>query len=127
MTNQKFAESYAKKEHLRRGFFDKKEFKKDFRNLLSIKRMTSRFILNLPINEKLLVNNIVIATNTFGVSKSNILFRSILNEEQWSVVKTILIFLSSMSIKDDKTEPNYIMQNILMEDLGLILFRKANL
>lgn len=124
MVSKDIIEECAKKQHIKKGFFNKDEFKKDFRNLFTIKKMINRFLEVGSINEKLLVNNIVIALNTFGIVKTNILLKMVLEEEQWSVGKTILIFLSSFCLHDDVTELNYTMKNILIEDESLMLFRK---
>lgn len=67
----------------------------DIRNLHMIKKMINRFLKSKCINDRLLVNNVVITVNTLGVMRSNRVFNILLNESESSIVVPILKFLSS--------------------------------
>lgn len=57
--------------------------------------MINRFLKSKCINDRLLVNNVVITVNTLGVMRSNRVFNILLNESESSIVVPILKFLSS--------------------------------
>lgn len=106
--NRELIENIAKKNYATDGFFNSFEFKKDIRNLFIVRKMINRFLLTGQINDKLLVNNIIILINTFGVHKTNLLIKEVLidDEKQWSVAKTILHCLDFYTLNHDSTELN---------------------
>ena len=75
------------------GFFNDVEFKKDLYNLFTIRKMINRFLKTGNINEKLLLNNTIIAINVFGVEKINNIFEVILSDAEFGVIKSVLKFL----------------------------------
>ncbi len=75
------------------GFFNDVEFKKDLYNLYIIRKMIRRFLRSGNINEKLLLNNIIIAINVFGIEITNNIFELILSKDEFSVIKSALLFL----------------------------------
>jgi hypothetical protein len=77
------------------GFFNLHDFEKDLANILTAKKMVARFLKIGMLNDKLLINNIVMSLNAFGVTKANRLFWMVCTEDQYSVVKPILQFLGS--------------------------------
>ena len=87
--------------------------KKDLLNLFMVRKMIKRFLNVGTINEKLILNNIIISLNIFGIQKTNILFRSICNDQEFGVVKACLIFLKSYHLVNDHTRPNHIIKDIL--------------
>ena len=96
------------------GFFNDVEFKKDIYNLFTIRKMINRFLKTGNINEKLLLNNIIIAINVFGISQINVIFDAILNDEEFGVIKSILKFLNCY--KSNSTVPsNRIINDILCD------------
>jgi hypothetical protein len=96
------------------SFFNEPEFKKDVYNIFIIKKMVARFLRKGIINEKLLLNNIIIALNTFNVKETNEIFRLALNNDEFRVIKTFLLFLDSYD-HDDDLEPNDIILGILRD------------
>jgi hypothetical protein len=68
-------------------------FSKDYGIFLSTRRQISRFLSSGSINEKIIINNTVILLNIFGPIKVAKVFRLLLNDPQYSVVKAVLIFL----------------------------------
>jgi hypothetical protein len=96
------------------GFFNEPEFKKDIYNIFIIKKMVARFLRKGIINEKLLLNNIIIALNTFNVKETNEIFRLALGDDEFRVIKTFLLFLNSYDC-DDSLEPHDIILNILQD------------
>lgn len=98
-----------------RGFFNETEFKKDVQNIFVIKKMIKRFLKKSVINEKLLLNNIVISINVFGIKKVNQMLRVILSDEEFSVAKSMLLFLRCYCLWDEKVESNRIIDDILAD------------
>ena len=94
--------------------FDQKAFEKDVRTFFITRKMLKRFLKTGNINDKLIINNIIICLNIFGISKTNIIFRTICEDVEFGVVKACLIFLNSYSLSD-KTPQNQTMKDILSD------------
>jgi hypothetical protein len=97
------------------GFFNEIEFKKDIYNLFIIRKMIARFLRTGMINEKLLLNNIIISINTFGTKKVNQMLRIILSDDEFSVAKSMLLFIGCYCLWDDEIESNRIIDDILAD------------
>lgn len=91
-------------------------FSKDYGIFLSTRRQISRFLSSGSINEKIIINNTVILLNIFGPIKVAKVFRLLLNDPQYSVVKAVLMFLrqNEQGIGQD-VFPNRIMVDILKD------------
>jgi uncharacterized protein YbcC (UPF0753/DUF2309 family) len=87
-------------------------FKKDVFLFFIVRKMVRRFLQKGVINEKLLLNNIIICLNNFGITRTNNIFRLMTEEAEFGVLKACLIFLNSYSIYDS-TRQNQIMKDIL--------------
>lgn len=97
-------------------FFNTQEFEKDINNVLTAKKMISRFIKSGQLNDKLLLNNIVVALNAFGIKTTNILFELICSDAQFSVIKAVLMFLRCYDFnKGANVEPNRVIVDILKD------------
>lgn len=75
------------------GVFHAKTFDKDFAVFMTTRKMIDRFLKTGSINEKLLINNVVVVLNIFGTKKVTAIFRVLLDDVQFSVAKAILMFL----------------------------------
>lgn len=91
--------------------FNEEEFKKDFCRFYVIRKMSKRFLLTNQVSDKLLINNIIICLNIFGIKAVNMILQIICEEKEFEVIKSCLIFLNSLSL-DDHTH-NKIMLSIL--------------
>jgi hypothetical protein len=96
-------------------FHDEEELKKNIHSFLVIQRMVKQFIKTKTVNEKLLINNIIISLNVFGIEKVNTIFRSILKDNEFGVIKSILIFLGCFASPEDSTQTNRIIDDILVD------------
>lgn len=101
--------------HEKCKFFNDVEFKKDVYNIFVIKKMVARFLRMGNINEKLILNNIIIALNTFEIERANEMFKLAMTEEEFGVVKSALLFLDAFTLYDDTTEPNELLIAILLD------------
>lgn len=98
------------------GFFNLHDFQKDLANIVTTKKMVSRFIKIGVLNDKLLMNNIVLSLNAFGITKANELLWMVCSEEQYAVVKAFLVFLGShRSWLGEKIMPNRVIVDILKD------------
>lgn len=92
------------------------EFDKDFSGFSTARRMVTRFLNTGLMNEKLLINNIVILLNVFGTQKTTGVFRVIMDDVQFSVVKAILMWLQQYDFTvSENVYPNRIMVDILRD------------
>ena len=100
--------------YYKNGFFNDVEFKKDLYNLFIIRKMINRFLKTGNINEKLLLNNIIIAINVFGIMRINLLFELILTREEFGVIKSALLFLNCYK-SNSTIDSNRIINDILRD------------
>lgn len=93
--------------------FNKNVWKEDIYVFFIIRKMIRRFLTKGEVNEKLLLNNIIICLNIFGSDSVNRILRLMTNDEEFSIIKTILIFLNTYNLKDDHCPQNKIIKDIL--------------
>jgi len=70
------------------------EFNEDLNRFKYIKRLLSRYKNNNELQERLLINHIIILYNTFGIEAANKMMWFKIDEDQWSVIKTVLVYLN---------------------------------
>ena len=76
--------------------YNEDEFAGDVKKVIILKKMFKRYANTGQLNERLVLNNIIILTNVFGIEASTrILFMKI-DKRDWSALKTILLFTSAM-------------------------------
>lgn len=92
-------------------FFNENEFKKDVYALFIIKKMINKFIRTGIINDKLLINNIIISYNVFD-NKIIDLFKIIMQTKEMEIIKSFLLFLDLYD-QDDDINTNEIIDNLL--------------
>ncbi len=93
--------------------FNDKMLKKDVYTFFVVRKMIKRFLVIGILNEKLILNNIIICLNIFGINKTNTIFRIICDDHEFSIIKSCLIFLNSYKLINDSTKPNRIVCDIL--------------
>lgn len=72
------------------------EFKEDFKRFNYIKRLFRRYRLDKEICDRLIVNHLVVLYNVFGLEAATRLLFYKMNKEDYSVLKTYLLFLNFM-------------------------------
>lgn len=93
--------------------FDEDEFKKHFNFFFVVRKMARRFANVEKVNEMLLLNNIIITLNIFGILCTNFIFNVICTREEFSVIKSCLIFLKSLNPNIESIEHSKKMLKIL--------------
>jgi len=76
------------------------EFHHDLQRFKYLKRLMRRYIDNGDLQERLIINHIVILYNVFGIPAANKMMFYRMEEEYWSPIKTFLIFLNYL--RDDE-------------------------
>jgi len=72
------------------------EFESDLKRIKYIKRLIRKYKTTGEIKERLLLNHIIVLSNVFGVEASvRILFFK-LSEEDYSILKTVLLFVNHL-------------------------------
>ena len=95
--------------------FNRKAFKNDICVFFIIRKMIRRFLIKGEISEKLLLNNIIICLNVFGIESVNKILRLITTDDEFGIVKACLKFLNSYHLPDDRTVQNVIITDILRD------------
>ena len=70
------------------------EFYDDLNRFKYIKRLLSRYQQDGVIQERLLINHIVVFHNIFGIKAANKMLWYKIEEKHWPVIKTVLLFLN---------------------------------
>jgi hypothetical protein len=76
-------------------FFSDEDFLQDLNKIVVLKKLFRRFTTSGTINERLVLNNIIILMNVFGIEATNTMLFHKVEHEHWEIVKTFLIFLNS--------------------------------
>jgi len=108
---------FVREGHTQRGaIFNPVKFETEFANLMTTRKMITRFLKTGVINDKLVVNNTICALNAFGIPLANRAFRMLCTDEQFGVVKAILMFLRCLHPGvGDCIEANRIIIDILRD------------
>jgi hypothetical protein len=72
------------------------EFDEDFKRIRYIKRLIHRYRLTGKVKERLILNHLVIAQNVFGIESTTRMLFFRLDVEDYSALKTFLIYTSAM-------------------------------
>lgn len=94
----------------------KNDFIESFSDIFIIKKMINTFLCSSSVNAKLIINKVITILNVFGKKKTNILLRMTCEDNQFTVVKAILMYLHSYDFAvDTELPPNRIMVDILKD------------
>lgn len=90
---------YALK-HYSTPLFNDDEFIHDLNKVIVLKKLFRRYVNSGNINERLVLNNLIILLNVFGVEAANTILFFKTRQEHWSILKTFLTFLDSYKNND---------------------------
>lgn len=82
-------------ENYRAPIFSNNEFNSDLHQVYMIKKMFIRYNKTKLINERLLLNNIILVINQFGVQAANVILFLKINKESHCALKTFLVYLNA--------------------------------
>jgi hypothetical protein len=72
------------------------EFKEDVKRFNYLKRLFRRYRLDNEVCDRLIINHLVVLYNVFGIEAATRLLFYKMNKEDYSALKTYLIFLNFM-------------------------------
>jgi hypothetical protein len=72
------------------------EFKEDMKRFNYLKRLFYRYRKDGEVKERLIINHLIVLSNVFGVEASTRLLFFKMSKEDYSSLKTYLLFLSHM-------------------------------
>ena len=70
------------------------EFQEDFNRIKYVKRLFNRYEQSGVLRERLILNHIITIYNVFGVKASSRMLFNRLDEKQYSILKTFLVYLN---------------------------------
>ena len=72
------------------------EFEEDMKRIKYVKRLVKRYKANGELKERLILNHLIILSNVFGTRNSVRMLFFKLDEEDYTILKTFLLFLGYM-------------------------------
>tara|TARA_B100000927_G_C16259402_1_gene386833 strand:+ start:31 stop:399 length:369 start_codon:yes stop_codon:yes gene_type:complete len=82
---------------------DVEEFKQDLNRFKYLKRLLKRYELTGELQERLILNHLIVLYNVFGIEACNKMIWYKINEEHWHYIKPFLVFLHYLP-ETEKTE-----------------------
>lgn len=82
---------------------DIEEFNQDLSRFKYLKRLLRRYELTGDLQERLILNHVIILYNVFGIKACNKMMWYKINGEHWHYIKPFLIFLNYLP-EDEKVE-----------------------
>lgn len=79
------------------------EFKEDVSRFKYIKRLLSRYEAHGDLQERLILNHLIVIYNVFGIQAANRMLWFKVEENHWTYIKPFLVFLNYLPI-DEKVE-----------------------
>lgn len=102
LTEENF-ELFAAKHYNNQQCVDIEEFHEDLARFKYLKRLLRKYIQTGEIQERLILNHLIIIYNVFGIEAANRMSFYRIEDELWPALKTFLIFLNYLP-KDDRVE-----------------------
>ena len=94
---------YAAQHYNNPECLDVEEFQQDLNTFKYIKRLLKRYELTGDLQERLILNHLIVLFNVFGIKPGNRMIWYKVNEEHWHYIKPFLVYLHYLS-EDAKVE-----------------------
>lgn len=85
---------FAAKHYNNPQCLDISEFEDDLARFKYLKRLLRRYQQSGDLQERLILNHLIVISNVFGISASNRMLFFKIEEELWPVLKTFLVYLN---------------------------------
>jgi len=85
---------YAMKNYMTPSCTGIEEFQEDFNRFKYVKRLFNRYKSSGVLRERLILNHIITIFNVFGITAANRIFFNRLSEDQYTLIKTFLVYLN---------------------------------
>ena len=102
LTHRNF-KMYAMQHYNNPECIDIEEFKEDVSRFKYIKRLLSRYEAHGDLQERLILNHLIVIYNVFGIQAANKMLWFKVEENHWTYIKPFLVFLNYLPI-DEKVE-----------------------
>jgi len=96
-------ELYASHHYSNPEATDIEEFKEDLSRFKYLKRLLKRYEMSGDLQERLILNHLIVIYNVFGVEAADRMVWFKINEEHYSYIKPFLVFLNYLK-EDDKID-----------------------
>lgn len=73
------------------------EFYDDLQRFKYLKRLFKRYLNNDDLQERLILNHIIVLNNVFGIEETNKMLFYKIDKNQWPILKTFLVYLNFLS------------------------------
>ena len=73
------------------------EFYDDLQRFKYLKRLFKRYLNNDDLQERLILNHIIVLNNVFGIEETNKMIFYKIDKDQWPILKTFLVYLNFLS------------------------------
>jgi hypothetical protein len=87
------------------------EFYDDLQRFKYLKRLFKRYLNNNDLQERLILNHIIVLNNVFGIKEANKMLFFKIEESHWPLLKTFLVYLNYLP--DDEYVDIPLDQNII--------------
>ena len=92
LTEENF-ELFAAKHYINPQCMDVQEFKEDLNRFKYIKRLLTRYQLYEDLQERLILNHLIVIYNIFGIEAANRMIWFKIKKAHWPIIKPFLVFL----------------------------------
>ena len=92
--NEKNFKLYAAHYYDNPSIVDVDEFEEDLSRFKYLKRLLKRYELDHDLQERLILNHLIVIYNVFGIEASNKMVWYKIKKEHWAFIKPFLIFLN---------------------------------
>lgn len=94
---------FAAKHYNNPQCIDISEFEEDIARFKYVKRLLRRYNQSGDLQERLILNHLIIIANVFGITASNRMFFHKIEKELWPALKTFLVYLNYLP-ENEKVE-----------------------
>lgn len=101
--NRKNFKLYASQHYNNPECIDVNEFRDDVSRFKYVKRLLSRYEAHSDLQERLILNHLIVIYNCFGIKASNRMLWYKIDENHWHYIKPFLVFLHYLP-EDEKVD-----------------------
>lgn len=85
---------FAAKNYQNSQCMTQEEFEDDLQRFKYIKRLFNRYEVSDELSERLILNHLVVLYNVFGIKAANHMMFYKIEEKNWPILKTFLVYLN---------------------------------
>ena len=85
---------FAAKNYQNSQCMTQEEFEEDLQRFKYLKRLLNRYEVTGELSERLILNHLVVLYNVFGIKAANHMMFYKIEEKNWPILKTFLVYLN---------------------------------